>query len=708
MRDVAVGFLWHMHQPYYKDPVSCNFLLPWVRLHSIRGYYDMIAVLEDYPKISCTFNLVPSLLSQIIDYTDNAMRDSDYYLSMKRPSDLSLDEKKQIISNFFMCNLQTMIAPFPRYMNLYEKRGHLKDPKSLDKVAKAFSNQDILDLQVLFNLAWTGFMARKDERVSELIKKGRSYTESDKGFLLDYHIEIMKRLIPMYKKALDEDRIEITASPFYHPIGPLLMNVGYALRSMDTPLPSEAFSHPEDLDAQIKGAIEFHEDIFGVKPRGMWPSEGSVCPEMIELFASNGIIWSASDEDILIGSLRQPRTGSRLYKPYRVTFGEDAVSMFFRDRPLSDHIGFVYSKNPSGHAVNDFMHHLGNIHRGAKAYDFEPFVSVILDGENPWEYYSDGGEGFLRGLYERLSSCPGIYTSRFGRYLEKSPPRDSLSNLFTGSWINHNFAIWIGHEEDRKAWEYLSRTRAYLESKGEDADKLAWEEIYTAEGSDWFWWYGDEFSSENDEDFDRLFRVHLKNCYTLHDDNPPKDLSQSIITPHDVIPLKMPVGFIYPIIDGKVSHFYEWRKAGFYVASSSSSSMYKHGQLLSYVYFGFDLEHLYMRLDFNTQLNDVAIHVRFISPEPLLITISTDSDMMGLYRISNGNQDKIADLDTFVYDSVLEIKVPFSMLGASSLQRMRFFIALMERDLEVERHPASGLLSFTVPDKGFERVMWYV
>ncbi len=708
MREISVGFLWHMHQPYYKDPLTGTYLLPWVRLHSVRGYYDMIALLEDYPEITCTFNLVPSLLVQIADYTDNGLRDTDYYLSEKRVSDLTLEEKKEILSRFFMGNINTLIAPFPRYLNLLEKRGRPGRSGNIDAAAKKFSDQDILDLQVLFNLTWLGFMARKDRNIQDLIRKGRSYSESDKTFLLEYHIMIMRKVIPLYKKAYESGRIEITTSPFYHPIGPLVMNVGYALRSMDTPLPSEPFSHPEDLNKHIEKAVDYQKELFGNAPKGLWPSEGSVCPEMVEFLAAHNIQWIASDEDILFASLRQARTGVKLYKPYKAEYGNSDVGMFFRDRSLSDHIGFVYAKNPPAQAADNFMYHLKNISKASKAYDFEPFVSIILDGENPWEHYPDGGERFLRCLYNELSSSPEIRTSGYSDFLERNPPDETITNLFTGSWINHNFAIWIGHNEDRKAWEQLARTRRYVESKGENADPLAREEILIAEGSDWFWWYGEDFSSGNDEAFDNLFRTHLSNCYRLHGDVPPPELSQSIITHHEVVPIRLPAGFVNPMIDGKVSHYYEWMKSGCYVPPSTSTSMYRHHPLLNRLYFGFDREYLFMRLDFSSTPKNGIICVHVVSPEPFILDIQLQGGVMNVYGVVDGNKQKVAELSSIAYQSIYELKVPFSILCASSSQRMRFYATIEEGDLEIERHPPTGVLSFGIPDEKFERILWHV
>ncbi|MBN1635417.1 MAG: hypothetical protein JW920_02815 [Deltaproteobacteria bacterium] len=703
MSRVTVGFLWHMHQPFYKDPLSNTYTMPWVRLHAIRGYYDMIKILGEYPSVRCTFNLVPCFLSQIIDYTRHGFRDTDFYLSLKTPGELSLDEKRLIVERFFRCNQDTMIKPLPRYLALLEKRG---GPESAIDL-KHFSDQDIVDLQVLFNLAWTGFTARKDEGIAELLKKGSSYSEADKLYLLNFHLDIMGKIIDLYKEALGAGQIEITTSPFYHPIGPLLMNVGYALRSMDTPLPKEPFSHPEDLRMQIERAVDFHARLFDTPPKGMWPAEGSVCPEMIELFSNNGIQWAATDEDILFGSIQQPRTGGLLHRPYSVTHGEHGLSMFFRDRPLSDRISFVYAKNKPLDAVDDFMHHLENIRRGAKGYDFEPFVSIILDGENPWEYYPDSGEGFLRGLYRSLSDHKEITTERFGAFLDEHPPNKNIAKLYTGSWINHDFAIWIGHEEDRKAWEYLAKTRKYVESKAENADELAWEEIYIAEGSDWCWWYGEEFSTENDADFDQLYRLHLQNCYKLHNDIYPPYLSQSIISPHDITPRKYPEGFIYPLVDGKISNFYEWRRAGWYVATSTTASMYRYDRAIQQIFYGFDPDNFYLRIDFATEMPDAQLRINVLSPQIRFFSISKHPEGLKLGAFDDV-QAKGAPIGRIALDSVLEMTMPLAVFGSSPGEQIRFFIALMQGDMEIERHPATGVLTCDHPGPDFEREMWHV
>jgi alpha-amylase/alpha-mannosidase (GH57 family) len=678
--------------------------MPWVRLHAVRGYYDMIAVLEEFPKIRCTFNLVPSLISQLIDYTDNNQTDIDFILSGKHPSELVIEEKKQIIERFFSCNQATMIAPFDKYEELLKR----KSGKKSEEAAREFNEQDMMDLQVLFNLTWIGFTGRKDQGISDLIKKGRHYTESDKRYVLNYHMKLMKKIIDLYRQAKSREQIEITVSPFYHPISPLVMNVSYALRCMETRLPEEGFSHPKDIDSQIKKAIDLFRDTFGEPPKGLWPSEGSVCPEMVEMLADNGIKWAASDEDILFLSLREQKTGMKLFRPYTVADGNKTISMFFRDRALSDMIGFIYSKNDPETAAADFVSHLEDIKKGSRIYGFNPFVSIILDGENPWEYYPDGGEQFLRNLYSDLSESQNIKTDTFNSFLQGNPPGAKIHNLYTGSWINHNFSIWIGHEEDRKAWDYLAKTRRYVESKGNDAHELAWEEIYIADGSDWYWWFGDEFTILNKGDFDRLFRLHLRNCYELHGDAPPPYLFQSIITPYDISPQKEPSGFIRPVIDGQVTHFYEWKKAGVYLARPESSSMYRHMGFIHKIFYGFDEQNLYFRLEVGTLPGNSRIKLYLTLPEEMEVVLPLKEARVIIKKGKDDSPGKVADDSEIVFDESIEIRIGFNVLGLMPHQKIRFYFVLDETGIEMERHPATGLLALEVPDRGFERKMWYV
>ena len=320
----------------------------------------------------------------------------------------------------------------------------------------------------------------------------------------------MREIIPLHKKLLESGQVELTTTPFYHPILPLLLDKKLAREAMpDVKLPRFTGGYPEDAALHVRRALDFHTSLFGIRPRGMWPAEGSVCQPMIPLLAEHGIRWIGTDEEVLTHSTQgfisrdehgQVRNPEMLYRPYRVKEGERELSIVFRDHALSDMIGFHYQRSPGEDGAEDFIKQLHNIRQAIKPEE-TPLVSIILDGENCWEHYPHGGVPFLRGLYRRLTTTPGIRPVKLGDHLEKSPPRDTLPHLFAGSWIHHNFAIWIGHEEDNTAWDAIQRTREHVRGRTQQgrqpAEKLerAWEEIYIAEGSDWFWWYGDDHSA---------------------------------------------------------------------------------------------------------------------------------------------------------------------------------------------------------------------
>jgi alpha-amylase/alpha-mannosidase (GH57 family) len=719
-----VAFFWHMHQPYYRDSLTGEYSLPWVRLHALKGYYDMISLLAEYPTIQQSFNLVPSLIRQLEDYGRGEAMDIFLEYSRKPAEDLTSEEKKFLLSNFFMCYWENMVKPYPRYRELLRKRGIKVPEHRLDDLLKKFSTQEFRDLQVWFNLTWTGHRARKRKEIfPTLLEKGKDFSEAEKASLLQAEQEIIQELIPFYRSLRLRGQVEITVSPFYHPILPLLMDWQYASRAMPRVALPGSFSHPEDAEAQIQRAVGFYEKIFGSRPAGMWPSEGSVCPEMIPLLQRAGIRWMATDEGILFRSLSVETGRLVLYRPYRVRFKGSEVSVVFRDRNLSDLIGFTYSKNLPPSAADDLVGHLKNIgHSLSPGQD--GIVLIALDGENPWEYYPDGGEAFLNGLYERLSRESSLKTVRVGEYLEAHPAGETLNSLHTGSWIDQNFRVWIGHPEENLAWNCLKRTRGFLEkSASKDANlspekkELAWEEVYIAEGSDWFWWFGDDFSSDNDEEFDRLFRMHLSNVHLLLGTEVPDYLKIPISSPHEVKPTLEPLGFISPSLDGQVTHFYEWREAGYFSAKTTGGSMYRGEGYLSGYYFGFDLERLYLRLDpiwrKAESLQGLEIHVHFSQPREWEIIFPLrfppgEKSFYDLYARDGVGLSPQGHFTQIEFGKIVELSIPFRVLQFSPREKAEFFIQVQRGDLAAERYPRNGFLSFFVPDQDFELVHWQV
>ncbi|RJP66113.1 MAG: glycoside hydrolase [Candidatus Abyssobacteria bacterium SURF_17] len=728
MSKLFVAFLWHMHQPVYKDPISKKYTLPWVRLHSTKSYNDMLSILEGFPDIRQTFNLVPSLMTQIQEYASGEVSDTFYELSQKPASELTPEERVFILQNFFAANWETMVLIYPRYRELLEKRGRRTSAGELGEIQKRFSDDDMRDLQVWSNLTWFGYAARdKDRELQQLFLRRRGFSESEKLLVLEKQRQLIQSLLPRYKAAQDSGQIEICVSPFYHPILPLLCDFESAFEAIPhVKLPREQFKHPEDARAQVASAISYYEHVFGNKPRGMWPSEGSVSPEAAAIVAEAGIQWIATDEEILLNTIKGKGRGEMIYAPYRLQLDGVGLNIVFRDKSLSDLIGFSYSKSQPEISAKDLFGHLRNIHSFLRPTSGENLVSIILDGENPWEYYPDGGRSFLTTLYSLFSQSDAIEVTTIGNYLERFPPKLGLKRIFSGSWISHNFNIWIGRQEDNTAWDMLARTRRHLERQQKNLADLApevleaaWNEIYAAEGSDWFWWYGDDFSSAFDGEFDRLFRSHLMQVHRLLGEDIPAYLNEPIINRGATRPTEQPSGFLSPLIDGLVTHFYEWVAAGSFDVRKSGGAMNISETCISRMYWGFDQEHLFFRLDtsmspLGPEMSDAKIAINFENEkrrriELLLPSSSREKALMHI-REQTGEEtwSEPREGGTIGVKKIIEFSVSFSQLELKTGEEVKFHVTVHKGRIEIERWPRNGYIEFKVPGEDFEASMWFV
>ena len=550
-KKLGVAFLWHMHQPFYKDTVSGKYLLPWVRLHGVKDYFPMAAILENFDNAHATFNFVPSLVEQINDYAHNDASDTLLDLTVKRATALEAKDKIQILNNFFSVNQKRFIEPQERYSSLFAKRGASNIKASASKnVLKDFTVQDFLDLQVLFNIAWFHSISIDDDiNLRDLVNKKMGYTEEDKDYVVFKQKEILAQILPLYKKLKDAGRIEISVTPYYHPILPLICDTSIAKESRhSTRLPKKRFSHPEDALRQIKDAIKYHTEQFGSAPKGMWPSEGSVSDEALELIISSGIDWVATDEDILFKTLSlydKKYKGIELfdrriiYQPYKFKKGSKEITMIFRDKNLSDMISFAYNAWNPYDAAMDLLGHFKKIADNLRRDVDRGIVAIVMDGENAWDFYEDNGRKFFETLYGNIDKGEDFCSTTVKDYLDVDPARKVISNIFPGSWINHNFDIWIGEDQDNLSWRYLDAVRKDLAKATKEFQKKssfggidiekAWRELYISEGSDWNWWYKGKVGSGGDEQFDRLYRVHLKNIYKLLKKPVPDFLKKSIV-----------------------------------------------------------------------------------------------------------------------------------------------------------------------------------
>jgi alpha-amylase/alpha-mannosidase (GH57 family) len=718
-----ISFVWHMHQPYYKDPSTDVYRLPWVRLHGTKDYLDMLEILKEFPSIKQNFNLVPSLLEQLNDYAENNARDSYLETSRTKVSDLSYADKVFILENFFLANWETMIRPFPRYYELLVNRGTHFIKGDLARRVKYFSNADFLDLQVFFNLCWIDpFFRQNDAFLKMLVEKGRNFTEDEKGLLLQKQMEILKRIIPAYREMASTGQVELSPSPFYHPITPLLCDTDIARTAMPkVNLPRQRFSCPEDAVKQIEMGIKYFEKVFGHRPAGMWPSEGSVSEQVLRSMSSFGIQWVATDEGVLANSLGKSFRDSSgnmtdpqaLYRPYCF---ED-VSIVFRDHTLSDLIGFVYSQWDAKKAAEDLIAKLLHI-RNSMPADRPRLVSIILDGENAWEHYKNDGRDFFLYLYEGLSREERLKTTTVSEFITHHDKGERLDYLHPGSWINSNFGIWIGHEEDNLAWDYLSDTRKKLdlfqkEHPGINLEK-AWKSIYIAEGSDWNWWYGDEHTTETQEEFDELFRLNLMQVYREMGREIPAELFVPILS-HDrrVAPTLLIRGFIRPAIDGLVTSYYEWYQGAQLDVKKSGGSMHKSESLIETIYYGFNKDSLFLRLDpkmpFAGFEEGTEFSIITTSPSDIKITVPVKGTEIraSLYEKTKDTWIKAKEVADVAVLDIFEIGIPFSDLKAKENDELHLFISIRAGTEEIERCPWRGHISIKVPTPDFEALMWY-
>lgn len=698
--------------------------MPWVRLHALKDYYGMVRLLDEFPNLHQTFNLVPSLVAQIQDYVSGKAQDPLFDLAAKPASDLSRAEREFALGNFFQSNLQNMIRRYPRYLELWERFQTLSGTPA--KAAPLLKDSDFTDLQVLSQIAWFDEFWLVDPGISELVKKGRNYTYEDQRFVVSKQREFLARVLPAYAEAQKRGSIEISTSPFYHPILPLICDSDAGAASHPgLPLPSQRFCHPEDAREQISRGVALHEQIFGMRPRGMWPSEGGVSDEALAIAGKTGIDWVASDEGVLgrsLGVLFQrdgsgklnPNSAEQLYRIYQWEQGDAAINMVFRDHALSDLIGFVYSGVPAKVAVADFIRRIKDSTAPVRARGKDAVVPIILDGENAWEYYPQSGREFLRSLYQAILNDKAFEPLTVSEAVKREQSPQTLPSIVPGSWINANFDVWIGAHEDNLAWDYLSAARDFFAEKSQRAPQeprqVAFEELLVAEGSDWNWWYGPEHHTANDRDFDELYRKHLSNVYQALGAEPPDELSQPITGRYAKPQYTPQSAYISPRLDGAGGSYFDWLGAAMHVADRHSSVMHGKPLLLDTGYAGIDEHNLYCRVDFMEKASDwVAQDSR------LLLAIKSQSPVaseqsykleasMGAASIQswtfseNGhNPHKPEGLMVALRrESGFECKIPLQALAAKSDTLLRVRFSVWHGQLPLDALPQDGFIEVRV------------
>jgi alpha-amylase/alpha-mannosidase (GH57 family) len=533
---LPVAIIWHMHQPYYKHPQTSEFVLPWVRLHASKDYLHMARLLQEFPGVKVHFTMVPSLRDQLEDYARGA-DDEDTRVTMRTvESSLDLEEKQHMLRRFFSIHHGNVISQHDEYRRLLQMAMVAGDRPEL------FADDYFVDLALWFNLAWMDpDDITSDEKLATLREKGRNFTREEVRYVIGRQRFMASGAPHLYHRLERQGQVEIMTVPYYHPILPLLIDARSALRAdPQAQLPERPFQFPDDAQVQLEDAMASHQRAFGVKPNGVWPSEGSVSPEAADAIHKAGLQWFASDEGVLartLGtelyrdeaeSLMQPEL---LYRPYRLPNGGVAI---FRDRVVSDRIGFAYGHMDPTDAVNDLIGKLARA-RERLSDDGGPFLaSIILDGENAWEGYPNNGNDFLRRLYGQLEADGRFETVRVSEHLAAHPPTAELPGLHSGSWIDASFRVWIGEATHAAAWAALEQTRSFAQRQWgglRDMPPNVRQALMVAEGSDWFWWYSSRNSSPEDALFDELFRANLEVVWFLAGAEPPDTIRQPLLDP---------------------------------------------------------------------------------------------------------------------------------------------------------------------------------
>ncbi len=722
MNPVHLVLIWHMHQPEYKDPANRAYFLPWTRLHALKDYWGMVKILEEFPEVHMTFNIVPSLAAQIREYASGNFREPWFDLAFMASNDLTPAQRLGILERAFQANIEHLVRRWPRFAQLFD--AYLSS--GLEASLARWGVQDWRDLQVLSQIAWMDeeYLAH-DPVVSALSAKGEGYTEADKEALRaksnsSYWVACCRSTAA----AANRGQIEISATPFYHPILPLLCDSDVArIANSGTPLPHPPFQHPEDAREQLMRARAFHEKTFGRLPTGLWPSEGSVSDPVISMAAEMGFRWFATDEGVLgrsrgLGFGRDdsgfPQNAEWLYTPWKVRYGGSEIAGFFRDHYISDLIGFVYSRMDARSAAED-LHRRVRMVGERTSINRPATLAVILDGENAWEYYEKNGREFLRRFYDLVRHDPDILALTASEAIAAAGEMPAMDHIFPGSWINANFDVWIGDREDVRAWELLGNARREYEDASRQAKEnspgapsaeqlaRAYESILVAEGSDWCWWYGPEHSTANDAEFDALYRKHLSEVYAALGREAPNALAQPIKKTPPNGKREAPAQYLDVQVDGRESSYFEWLGAGNYTVDHRSGALHAGAGIFSGLSYGFSQDRFFVRLELPpaeiSGLGECELRFTFGDTREKLVTVRlADNRVTGITIDAGENADgKVAA----AVGKIIEASFARELFGTENRKSLQLSVSVWKNGLPVDVVPSSGYLEIPLGEDVF-------
>lgn len=625
-KKLSIAFYWHMHQPVYQLNVESDYLMPWVRLHAVKDYLDMLLILKDFKKLKLNFNLVPVLLDAFVDYGERGHHDIHSRLAITSVDELTNDDKEFILNNFFDANFSSMIYHHEHYNRLYQKR-FASDFADIND----FSNQEYSDIMAWFNLAWIDPEYQQIfPELKQLIEKGSNYSLEDRINIIEIHRKIIRQIIPAYKEMLDLGRIEITTSPYYHALLPILLDSKAAQKNLSAPDNSlNDLKMADDAKLQVKYALDRIENLFGKRPKGIWPSEHSISPQELELFKELGVQWTISDEGILSSSLETefirdfkgyPKDPYSLTKSYKYKTKNSDIQILFRDSVIPNLISFEYANHDPKVAAGDLYDRIKVIQNKLNSSpDKHHILTIAMDGENCWENYIKDGADFLRSIYTLIEEDETLETVLISDYLDSEKYHKPLKKIQSGTWINKNFQLWIAEPVKNLAWSCVKAVKEDLNNFAKNHPKtrrfeLAHRELMIAQGSDWFWWYGEPNDSGQDHIFDYLFREHLKNVYRYLEIEPPNYLNSPLISIFTK-PSRHPKTNITPKIDGIEINDEDWINAG--CIDMPDGPVMQENKLFDRICYGVDENNFYMRLYLNNfaqenKSNEVVLNQMYV------------------------------------------------------------------------------------------------
>jgi len=679
MNKLNIAFVWHFHQPNYQYNYDSDFLLPWTRLHASKDYLSMLKKVDKFKNIKLNFDFSPVLISALQKYLNGA-QDIHSKLLLKDVSELADEDKIFILNNYFDVNYKNMVLTRQYFAELYNKRA---DFRELD--VNTFSNSEYSDIMANFTLLWIdkSFVCDYPD-LDNLFKKEINYTLEDRKRIYEIQLDIIKRILVEYKKYQDDGKIEISTSPYYHPIVPLLLDFkGKEIKNFEN-LPNNA-TFAQDANWHVETAIKKYNEVFGKNPAGMWLSEQCVCQKTTELLSDFGIKWTILDEGILSktikkqfirdfeGNLENPFDLDMNYK----TRSKKPLNILFSDSFFANLLNFGYGNYDAKTAANDMYDKIKIIQsKLSSSPNDNHILTIALDGENCWETYQNNGDDFLCHFYGLLDEDETLNTVLVNEFIQNNTPQ-MLDGVKSGSWIKRNFDLWIGEPVKNVAWLYMNSVKKDLEhyiasKKGlkddslrqieEEKIKAAKREILISQGSDWYWWYGEPNESKSDGVFDFLFRQHLIQVYQILGLEIPQYLTIPLANA-TTRPLRNPGGPISPDLSCEYCDLLQWQDAGYiFIPDSPTSNV---ARLIKNIHFGRDDVYFYFRFEINK--NAAKMQFSNIENQIAIYFINEKNNHFSPIRFINKNENiypiiknQFSNEVRFVFDSERISKIYFS------------------------------------------------